>query len=173
MWAKHQIKKRNELMKLQCITTAPPKDTVANDEKQTEVNRQGSDNLSNYIELKEALLFQLLTPKETKNKEVENEGGEKPSSPSSEALPELKAWMARDAKLSWQYKKSVAAEGNTAGTAAGFQVRGFNRVLKCAAFVKPEQLVEKQGILTRLANFVTGTKPRAPPSGADTSNLIG
>lgn len=45
--------------------------------------------------------------------------------PSSESLPELRPWRARDAALGWGYK----SEG-------GFVVRGFGSKLKCAAFAK-------------------------------------
>ena len=44
--------------------------------------------------------------------------------PSSDALPELRPWRARDAALSWAYRP-----------AGGFSVRGFGAKLKCAAFV--------------------------------------
>ena len=82
--------------------------------------------------------------------------------PSSESLPELRPWRARDAALSWAYKLD-----------GGFNVRGFGSRLKCAAFVKPEDLVNKGGFLTRLSGLLGLAKPRAPPSGADPSNLVG
>lgn len=84
--------------------------------------------------------------------------------PSSESLPELRPWRARDAALSWAYKQ---ADGG------GLTVRGFGGKLKCAAFVKPEDLVNKGGFLTRLKGVFGLSKPRAPLSGADPSNLVG
>jgi len=83
--------------------------------------------------------------------------------PSSESLPDLRPWRARDAALGWSYK----ADGG------GFSVRGFGSKLKCAAFVKPEDLVNKGGFLTRLKGVFGLSKPRAPLSGADPSNLVG
>lgn len=52
-------------------------------------------------------------------------------------------------------------------------MRGFGGKLKCAAFVKPEEIVSKGGFLTRLTNALGLSKPRAPLSGADPSNLVG
>lgn len=83
--------------------------------------------------------------------------------PSSDALPDLRPWRARDAALAWGYKAD----------SGGFSVRGFGGKLKCAAFVKPEDLVNKGGFLTRLKGVFGLSKPRAPLSGADPSNLVG
>lgn len=85
--------------------------------------------------------------------------------PSSDALPDLRPWRARDAALAWAYKAD--------GAGGAFSVRGFGGKLKCAAFVKPEELVNKGGFLTRLKGAFGLSKPRAPLSGADPSNLVG
>ena len=45
--------------------------------------------------------------------------------PSSEALPEICAWMPLDAALSWRYR-----------TEDGFMVTGFGRVLNSAAIAR-------------------------------------
>ena len=69
--------------------------------------------------------------------------------PSSDSLPDLRPWRARDAALTWAYKND-----------GGFVVRGFGGKLKCAAFVKPEDLVNKGGFLTRLKGMFGLNKPR-------------
>jgi hypothetical protein len=75
--------------------------------------------------------------------------------PSSDQLPAMAHWKAIDAALEW---KSSDLE---------MKVFGFGQQLKCSGFVKAGQ--EKRGFLTSL--FGDG-KPRAPPSGANPSNLV-
>lgn len=82
--------------------------------------------------------------------------------PTSDSLPELRPWKARDAALTWAYKSD-----------GGFKIKGFGSTLKCAAFIKPEDMVVKKGFLTRLKGVFGSRKPRAPPSGADPSNIAG
>ena len=99
--------------------------------------------------------------------------------PTSESLPELRRWKATDARLTWRFVE----EKELAGV---FHISGFNQAnLRCAAFttgfdpykrhqeatVQPE---DKGLLSTFLGFFRSGPEtPRAPPSGANPSNLVG
>ena len=86
MAAKDQLKKRNELMKIECFTDlytdslTTQKDKNENEKQQSDIN---VDNLSSFIEIKEALLFKLLTPKESNKEDISSQGDKKDGAISS------------------------------------------------------------------------------------------
>ena len=85
--------------------------------------------------------------------------------PSSESLPELKPWGPSDAALRWS-----SAEGS-------YKVSGFGMKLECINTVvyDEDQQVAAGGILSALKKMIgiVGEKPRAPPSKANPSILVG
>jgi hypothetical protein len=76
--------------------------------------------------------------------------------PSSDLLPEVRHWRPIDAALTWSCNDKET------------KVQAFGRTLKCAGFLSPQQ--DKRGFLRSL---FSERKPRAPPSGADPSCLVG
>lgn len=90
--------------------------------------------------------------------------------PTSDKLPELKAWMPNEAALHWNIDK----EGN-------FVVTGFGRKLDCkqddvsVEEQQVKQVVARKGFFSRLLRFVgiNGKKPRCIPSQANPSILLG
>ena len=74
--------------------------------------------------------------------------------PSSDQLPALQHWRPIDAALEWRSSKGE------------MQVFGFGQELKCAGFVTAGE--KRGGFLSSLF----ASKPRAPPSGANPSNLV-
>ena len=87
--------------------------------------------------------------------------------PSSDALPDLRAWAPADAKLSWAWKKDDAG--------GAFAVKGFGATLHCGGWLGDADddgvPQSKPGFFTKL--FGKAPKPRLPPSAADASALIG
>ena len=103
--------------------------------------------------------------------------------PSSGDLPELRPWFATDARLFWRVAKTEVRDKNDSSRLireASFDVSGFGKKrMKCAAFQKTYDELggvekEKKGFLRSfLGVFGFGkSKPRAPPSGANPSNLV-
>ncbi|CAM9175989.1 unnamed protein product, partial [Choristocarpus tenellus] len=87
--------------------------------------------------------------------------------PTSDALPEVRAWTPADARLHWKW---VGAE-------EGYTVKGFGgRVLECQAFVgvDGEERGKKGalGLFRKFLRVVGMSKTRAPLSGANPSNLV-
>jgi hypothetical protein len=82
--------------------------------------------------------------------------------PSSDALPEICAWMPLDAALAWKHKPEE-----------GFVVWGFGRLLSPAAIQKQAEEGSEWWISRRVRRaFGFAEKPRAPPSSADPSALL-
>lgn len=82
--------------------------------------------------------------------------------PSSDALPEIFAWMPLDATLAWRHRPDE-----------GFIVTGFQRRLSPAAIqLQAEQ--SNESWVSRLGRRMLGIaeKPRAPPSCADPTALM-
>ncbi|CAM9378337.1 unnamed protein product [Chrysoparadoxa australica] len=84
--------------------------------------------------------------------------------PTSDALPEVRPWTPQDAALRWKWK----------GTEEGYHVKGFGRILECAAFVVIDEAEvgrKKANVFRRFTERLGLAKSRAPPSGANPSNL--
>ncbi|CAM9225977.1 unnamed protein product, partial [Phaeothamnion confervicola] len=86
--------------------------------------------------------------------------------PTSDALPEVRPWTPQDARLRWKWK----------GSDEGYHVKGFGgSTLECQAFVNVGEAEDpgagKSGLFRRFARLLGGRKTRAPPSGANPSNL--
>ena len=85
--------------------------------------------------------------------------------PSSDALPELRAWAPEDAKLQWSWKREERSLG----------VRAFGGPLTCAAWMSGDDdggnATAKPGFFTRLLG--KKASPRLPPSAANASTLAG
>lgn len=119
--------------------------------------------------------------------------------PTSDALPEIRAWSPMDAVLSWKFapgaplsaRKEAQIDSTHDGYKPGtFKVAAFNRELKCVWQVDTldkKAEAEESGVESkqeaaswykRLGGFVkdlffTSASPRAPPSMADPSFLLG
>ncbi|CAN0273248.1 unnamed protein product, partial [Ectocarpus sp. 12 AP-2014] len=85
--------------------------------------------------------------------------------PTSDALPEIKAWTPADARLHWSWKS----------VDEGYIVKGFGgHTLDCQAFIDDDGKASR-GALAAFRKFLKGmnmSKTRAPPSGANPSNLV-
>ncbi|CAM9947763.1 unnamed protein product, partial [Discosporangium mesarthrocarpum] len=88
--------------------------------------------------------------------------------PTSDVLPEVKSWTPADARLHWKWS----------GPEEGYVVKGFGgRTLECQAFVgvdgeDPKMNKGALGLFRRFLKVVGMSKTRAPPSGANPSNLV-
>mmetsp|Transcript_39763 Transcript_39763/g.98280 ORF Transcript_39763/g.98280 Transcript_39763/m.98280 type:complete len:3869 (-) Transcript_39763:305-11911(-) len=103
--------------------------------------------------------------------------------PTSEGLPDLRAWVPSDATLMWATAKVKG--GAAAAGPPTYEVKGFHRQLDCAELVRSARESEDRsaaggggggggaGMFGRVAQFFGIAKPRAPPSGADPSTLVG
>lgn len=89
--------------------------------------------------------------------------------PSSDQLPELKAWTPEEAALNWSFDEDK------------YVVRGFNRSLECAQAAAPveeeqvKQVTARKGFFRRILRFIglRGRSPRSLPSQANPSILLG
>ena len=81
--------------------------------------------------------------------------------PSSDALPDLCAWMPLDAVLSWRYRSDE-----------GFIVCGFGRQLNAASMARQAEGGDNSWMSRGLRMLGLSEKPRAPPSAADPSALL-
>ena len=82
--------------------------------------------------------------------------------PSSEALPEIRAWTPLDAALTWRHRADE-----------GFIVSGFGRALNAAAMAKQAEGGDDSwlgGVFRKIVGIAE--RPRAPPSSADPSALV-
>ena len=90
--------------------------------------------------------------------------------PSSDALPELRAWAPEDAKLQWSW-----ARGKEDGGSWRFGIRAFGGPLTCAAWMSGDDdganATAKPGFFTRLLGKKAA--PRLPPSAANPSTVAG
>ena len=112
--------------------------------------------------------------------------------PTSDALPEIRAWTPMDAELKWKFDSVVPIEQKRESQSninhpkyksGTFFVKGFQRDLKCVWNVEFDDDGETKegdskvwyqklgGFLSNL--FFTSASPRAPPSMADPSFLLG
>ena len=90
--------------------------------------------------------------------------------PSSDALPELRAWAPEDAKLQWSWSR-----GKEDGGAWRLGIRAFGGPLTCAAWMSGDDdggnATAKPGFFTRLLG--RKATPRLPPSAANPSTVAG
>jgi len=100
--------------------------------------------------------------------------------PTSGALPAVKTWSVTDARLVWSAKKPPTPAKGEPPMGGTLQAAGFgSKELQCAAFARQYRVndlpgSEGRGVLkTFLGFFGLGPddRPRAPPSGANPSNL--
>jgi hypothetical protein len=101
--------------------------------------------------------------------------------PTSDALPDLKPWKATDAVLRWKFSrddeddpKEKAPPGTVEPlrSSGKFDVIGFGKSLQGATGYYKKN--KGEGVGSKVRNFLgLGSKPRAPPSGGDPSNLVG
>ena len=102
--------------------------------------------------------------------------------PTNDGLPELKPWLATDAALSWKFKvkqdEKPEDENEEHIVKSKFVVRGFSsKELSCAYTLNAagdhSRSKPKKGVMGKVKGFFGLVKlPRAPPSGADPSNLL-
>lgn len=102
--------------------------------------------------------------------------------PTSDALPDIRAWMPTDAQLQWDYKRKKVKEKTLTGTrdvdVRYFVVKAFERKLK-TNYKGPRGTTGVGGkeppksILKKIQELFSTGHPRAPPSGANPSNLVG
>lgn len=82
--------------------------------------------------------------------------------PSSEALPDLCAWMPLDAMLNWRHRPDE-----------GFIVSGFGRQLNASVMTRQAEGGDGSWVSRGLRRILgLAEKPRAPPSAADPSALL-
>jgi hypothetical protein len=89
--------------------------------------------------------------------------------PTNDGLPELRPWLATDAALAWSFKEKDDE------AASRFVVKGFqSKALSCAYTHQEDHHSHKSsGVMGKVKGFFgMVTLPRAPPSGADPSNLL-
>jgi hypothetical protein len=98
--------------------------------------------------------------------------------PTSDALPEIRAWMPTDAQLTWTYKRKTEKVKNSLGQTKEVEVRffvvnAFERKLKTNYKGPRDAATAPKSILQKIQELFSTGHPRAPPSGANPSNLVG
>ena len=98
--------------------------------------------------------------------------------PTSDALPEIRAWMPTDAQLTWTYKRKTEKVKNALGQTKEVDVRyfvvnAFERKLKTNYKGPRDTVGAPKSIMQKIQELFSTGHPRAPPSGANPSNLVG
>eukprot|EP00954_Amorphochlora_amoebiformis_P004976 391444-Amorphochlora_amoeboformis.AAC.1 len=95
--------------------------------------------------------------------------------PTHSALPDIRQWRQRDARLMWSFDLQKRE----------YIVKGFGKKLKCVGLMEDEEekkkneekerqkRKEKRGVFSKITKALFGKKFKGSPSGADPSNILG